>query len=333
VAPSRFDECVRCIDRTCEIRDRELAADAVIPARAALLILRDPADLEELNTTYSEYFRESPPVRTTVVSELLGSALVEMSAIAVPVGATREVLHPAGGVKYPRPYSYIVRTDDLVFLSGLVSRRGSDDSLVTGSVAVQTATILDNATTLLKTAGVGLEDVVQSRVFIVDDVVFDAMNNTYRTYFPRDPPARAMAVARPLSRAYFVEMTFVATRGDKEVIGAVVSPSLPLSAAVRADGRVFLSGVMGNTDANMGDTAAQTREVLARIQRTLTSAGLSFDDVVDSTVYLTDLSRAAAMNQVYREFLPRAHPASLTVGTSLVSRNAMVEIMMTAVRR
>jgi 2-iminobutanoate/2-iminopropanoate deaminase len=135
-----------------------------------------------------------------------------------------------------------------------------------------------------------------------------------------------------MGKDYSVEMTFVATRGDKEVLGAVVAPSLPLSAAVRTGTRVFLSGVLGNTDVNMDDTAAQTREVMTRIQRTLSSAGLSFGDVVDSTVYLTRLSQFAAMNTVYREFFPSAPPARATVGTKLVSRNATVEIMMTAVR-
>jgi 2-iminobutanoate/2-iminopropanoate deaminase len=235
-------------------------------------------------------------------------------------------------MKSPRPYSYIVRTDDLVFLSGLVSRRGTDDALVPGGIAVQTKTILDNATTLLKTAGVGLESVVQSRVFITDDVVFDGMNDTYRTYFPQAPPARATAVARLMGSDFLVEVTLVATRGEKEVIGPVVSPSLPLSTAVRAGHRVFLSGVLGNTDANMGDITAQTKEVMTRIQRTLATAGVSFADVADSTVYLTDLSQFAAMNGVYRESFKDAPPARATIGTRLVSRNALVEILMTAVR-
>ncbi len=320
----------RILDRLGEVL--EAAGSSLAHAVSVSVFLQDPADFEALNTTYREYFQDSPPTRTTVVADLLDGALVQISAIAVPIGATREVLHPAGWMKSPRPYSYIVRTDDLVFLSGLVSRRGSDDTLVPGSVGVQTTTILRNAATLLRTAGVSLGDVVQSRVFVTDDVVFDTMNNTYRTFFPEAPPARATSVARLMGHDYFVEITLVATRGDKEVIGPVVSPTLPLSSAVRAGNRVFLSGVTGNTDANMRDSAAQTREVMTRIGRTLTSAGMSFADVVDSTVYLTDLTRMAAVNDVYREFFPSAPPARATVGTRLVSRNATVEILMTAVR-
>jgi 2-iminobutanoate/2-iminopropanoate deaminase len=327
--PDVASQTRRILDRMTEIL--EAAGSSLGQTVSVSVFLKNPGDFEALNATYREYFRESPPVRTTVVADLLNGALVEIAAIAVPKGATREVLHPAGWVTSPRPYSYIVRTDDLVFLSGLVSRRGTDDALVPGSVDVQTTTILDNAATLLKTAGVGMEDVVQSRVFITDEALFAPMNDAYRAYFPKAPPARATAVARLMGSDLLVEMTLVATRGEKEVIGAAAA-GVPLSTAVRAGHRVFLSGVLGNTAANMGDPAAQTREVMTRISRTLTAAGLSFADVADSTVYLTDLTQFAAMNGVYREFFPSAPPARATVGTRLVSRNAVVEIMMTAVR-
>ncbi len=330
VGPDVASQTRKILDRMGEIL---AAADTSLSQTVSVSVfLKHAADFEAMNAAYRTYFPEAPPTRTTVVADLLNGALVEIAAIAVPRGATREVLHPSGWVKSPRPYSTIVRTDDLVFLSGLVSRRGTDDAPVPGSIAVQTKTILDNAATLLKTAGVGFENVVQSRVFVIDDVMFDGMNDVYRTYFPKEPPARATAVAQLVGNSSFVEITLVATRGSKEVVGPVVSPSLPLSTAVRAGNRVFLSGVLGNTDANMGDPAAQTREVLTRIQRTLTSEGLSFANVVDSTVYLPDLTHFATMNGVYREFVPTAPPARATVGAKLVSRNALVEILMTAVR-
>jgi 2-iminobutanoate/2-iminopropanoate deaminase len=330
VGPDVASQTKRIRDRLKEIL--EASGSSLAQTVSVAVFLKNPADFEALNATYREYFRESPPTRTTVVTDLLNGALVEISAIALPNGAKREVLIPDGWMKSPRPYSFIIRTDDLVFLSGLISRRGADDSFVPGSIDVQAKTILDNATTLLKTAGVSLEQVVQSRVFITSDSLFDGMNNTYRTYFSKAPPARATAVASLMGADYLVEMTLVATRGQKEVIGPVVSPSLPLSSAVRAGNRVFLSGVLGNTDANIGDIAAQTKEVMTRIGRTLTQAGLTFAHVADSTVYMTDLSQFAGMNGVYRESFPSAPPARATIGTKLVSQNAVVEILMTAAR-
>ena len=330
VGPDVASQTKRILDRLKEVL--EASGSSLAQTVSVSVFLKNPGDFEALNTTYREYFKESPPTRTTVVTDLLNGALVEISAIALPNGAAREALIPAGWMKSPRPYSYIIRTDDLVFLSGLISRKPADDTFVPGDIAAQSKTILDNATALLKTAGVGLDQVVQSRVFITDETLFNGMNDAYRTYFPKDPPARATAVSQLLGADYLVEMTMVATRGKKEVIGPVVSPSIPLSTAIRAGNRIFLSGVLGNTDANVGDVTAQTKEVLTRINRTLTLAGLTFGDVADSTVYLTDLSHFGAMNDVYRQSFTREPPARATIGTKLVSRNALVEILMTAVR-
>jgi len=228
--------------------------------------------------------------------------------------------------------SYIVRTGDLVFLSGLVSRRGTDDQVVVGSAKEQTKTILDNAATLLRTAGLTLEDVVAARVFITDDLYFEDMNEVYRTYFPRKPPARATAVVGLMGVDSKIEITLIASVSPKTALGPQVAPTLPLSTAVRTGSLTFLSGVLGNTDANAGDLPAQTREVLTRIGRTLNAEGLAMSDVVDSTVYMTDVTQHAKMNDVYKEFFLTEPPARTTVGTRLVSKGGLVEILMTAVK-
>jgi 2-iminobutanoate/2-iminopropanoate deaminase len=220
-----------------------------------------------------------------------------------------------------------------VFLAGLVSRRGADDSLVPGSINIQTRTILDNAGVLLKTAGLSYADVVASRVFLTDDTYFEAMNNEYRQYFSEAPPARATAVTDLMGLESMVEITLIATAGRKEVLGASVSPSLPLSPAVRSGDLVFLSGVLGNTSANADDVAAQTRETMARIGRTLEGVGLSFRHVVDSTIYLPDLWNQKKVDDIYREFFAVEPPARTSVGARLVTRAGLIEMMMTAVGR
>ena len=296
--------------------------------------LRHSSDFQAMNETYRESFADKAPTRTTVVTDLAGGALISMSAIAVPQGAPREVLHPAGWVKSPRPYSYIVRAGGLVFFSGLVSRRGVDDTTVPGPASTQTRTILDNAGVLLKTAGLTYADVVAARVFLTDDTYFEAMNDEYRTYFPSEPPARATAVTGLMGLDSTVEITLVATTGrNKEVLGASVAPSLPLSSAVRAGDVVFLSGVLGNTEANATDVSAQTRETMTRIGRMLDGAGLSFKHVVDATVYLPDLWHQSKVDSIYREFFPSDPPARTSVGARLVARTGLIEIMMTATGR
>src|SRR4029453_14646852 len=94
------------------------------------------------------------PTRTTIVCEIpTPGVMVEMSVVAVPDGTERRVVHPGDWVSSPSPYSYAMKSGDTVFLSGLVSRNGRDNSVVTGSVGEQTRVILDNAGDLLRAAG------------------------------------------------------------------------------------------------------------------------------------------------------------------------------------
>jgi len=323
-------ETRRVLDRLKEVL--ESAGSSLEQAVCINVYLKHAGDFDAMNGAYREYFAKDAPTRTTVVTDLIGGPLIEVSAVALPAGAPREALHPAGWAKAPRPYSTIVRGGGLVFLSGLVSRRGSDDQIVPGPVAVQTRTILDNAGVLLKTAGLGFDDVVAARVFLSDDSFFEAMNNEYRRYFPTAPPARATAVTGLVGSDFQVEITLVASETGKQPIGPLLSPTLPVSTAIRAGNRIFLSGVVGNTGVNHDDVAAQTREAFTRLGNTLKSADASFADVVDSTIYLPDMFQQHKVDDVFREIFPTDPPARALVGARLVARDSQVEVLLTAVK-
>ncbi|HEX5071213.1 MAG TPA: RidA family protein [Vicinamibacterales bacterium] len=308
----------------------EASGSSLAQAVSVNVFLRQSSDFEAMNAAYRETFAEKPPVRTTVAVSLPGRASVMMSAIAVPNGAPREVMHPAGWMKSPRPYSYIVRAAGFVFLSGLVSRRGTDDQVVPGPASVQTSTVLDNAGILLKTAGLTYADVVSARVFLVDDTYFEAMNDEYRRYFTTEPPARATAITGLMGPDATVEISFIAAENGKQVIGPAVAPSLPLSTAVRANDLLFLSGVLGNTDANAGDVAGQAGEIFNRIGRTLEGMGLSFNHVVDNLVYLPDVWQLPKFEARAKEIFSRDTPARTVVGARLATRAGLIEMMMTA---
>jgi 2-iminobutanoate/2-iminopropanoate deaminase len=131
---------------------------------------------------------------------------------------------------------------------------------------------------------------------------------------------------------YVVEITMVASSAKREAITAGRPANPNLSPAIRAGNHVYVSGMLGNTPETKGDTAAQTRETLARIRSTLEAAGCTPADVVDSIVYLTDLQNFAAMNGPYREFFQKDFPARATVQSGLVAPDGLVEIMFTAVK-
>jgi len=295
--------------------------------------LKSASDFAAMNTAYAQVFGAAPPTRTTFVAWLRGSTLIEISAVAVLNGAYREALQPVGWAKSPRPYSYIIKTDDLVFFSGLVSRRGTDDATVPGTVKTQTQTILDNAGTLLETAGLTYDDVVASKVYITSPYDFQDMNDIYASYFPKNAPARGTAVVELMSVDASVEITMLASRQPKTVIGGQAANGLPVSLGMQAGPRVWLSAVIGDTDKHAGKVAEQTRDAFEHLHSTLKLAGLGFSDVVETTVYMRDTFELPALDTVFREIFPKNPPARSVSGARLVVEPGLVEILATAVRK
>jgi enamine deaminase RidA (YjgF/YER057c/UK114 family) len=163
------------------------------------------------------------------------------------------------------------------------------------------------------------------------------MNEAYRKYFPTDPPARATVKAALTSSDFKVEITLLAVKSAGRRVfttpkadGTPGQPNPNLSSAVRAGDRLYVSGMLGNTEANRGNALAQTRETFARIGRTLTAAGFGWGDVVDGVVYLTDATHFPALNEAYREVFSRDFPTRATVITGLVAPDGLVEIMFVA---
>jgi 2-iminobutanoate/2-iminopropanoate deaminase len=313
---------------------RLVAAGSSLEQVASVTVyLKSAGDFAAMNDAYRPYWPKDPPTRTTVIADLvLPDALVEIALIAVPNGAERVVIHPADWQRSPNPYSYAIRTGDTLFLSGLVSRNGRDNSVVQGDVPAQTRVVLESAGELLTAAGMTHADVVSARVFLPDVATFDQMNQEYRKYFPSSPPVRATVRAGLAGPQYLVEMTLIASSAPRVVVEPDANRNPNLSTAIVAGRRVYLSGMLGNRPDNADDAGAQTTETLARIRRALEAAGCSPADVVDSLVYLSDLGAYAAMNDAYRAFFRTAFPARATVRSGLFAPDGLVEIMMTAVK-
>ncbi|MGA2262170.1 MAG: RidA family protein, partial [Acidobacteriota bacterium] len=309
-------------------------------AVAVSVYLRDISDFPNMNEVYQGCWPKDPPARTTVAANLaMPEALIEISMIAVPDGAERQVILPDGWVKSPNPYSYGIRSGDTMYLSGLLARSGKDNSFIAGDIKVQTKAVMDNAGEILKAGGMTYADVAGTRIYITDTATFQDMNAAYRTYFPKDPPARATVKTGLMSPQAVVEISLVAVKGGvREAInppnpdGSPAQPNPNLSSAIRVGNHLFLSGTLGNDASNRGDAAAQTRATLSRVGRTLKLAGFDWTDVVDSTVYITDMKNMNAMNEAYREVFKNDPPARVAAETGLVSPDALVEIMFMAVK-
>ncbi len=125
----------------------------------------------------------------------------------------------------------------------------------------------------------------------------------------------------------------------KEIIATERAPKAigPYSQGVKAGGFVFLSGqialdpVTGELCA--GDVVAQTEQVMENVGAVLAAAGLTFEDVVKSTIFLASLADFARVNEVYGRRFPVNPPARSTLEVQGLPRGALVEIEVIAQTR
>lgn len=234
----------------------------------ATVMLQNAADFPALDQVYRQQFTGEPPARTAIMGEMVrAGALVEIQVTAVPNGAERKAILPAGWMKPTSPYTYAIQSGDTLYLSGLVSRNGADNSQVPGDIATQVKTIMDNAGAILKAAGMSYGDLVAGHVALKDMKLFAPMNDAYRVYWEKDRPARVSCEVSPPG-TYDVEITFVAIKGSspRDVIIPARADGTPgqagpnYSPAIRVGNRLFVSGGTGTTDANKGDMKTQTSE-------------------------------------------------------------------------
>ena len=112
------------------------------------------------------------------------------------------------------PYSQGIRTGELVFTAGQVGADPSTGELADG-VAAQADRALRNLTAILDAAGVSLDRVVKTTIFLTDVADFAAVNEVYATFVGDPPPARATVEVRGLPRAALVEIDAVAYVGGR----------------------------------------------------------------------------------------------------------------------
>lgn len=104
----------------------------------------------------------------------------------------------------------------------------------------------------------------------------------------------------------------------------------PYSQAVKAGRLIFLSGQIPIDPATgepvTGSIAGQARQVLSNLRMVMEQAGGCLDDVVKTTVYMTDLAKFGEVNEVYAGFFNRPFPARATVEVSGLPKGVGVEI-------
>ena len=121
----------------------------------------------------------------------------------------------------------------------------------------------------------------------------------------------------------------------KKVISTKDAPQAigPYSQAIEANGFLFISGQLGVTPSGEfagADVKSQAQRSLQNLQAILSEAGLGFENVVKTTIFLADIADFAAVNEIYADFFKEPYPARSTVAVKTLPKGGLVEIELIA---
>ncbi|MDF7817293.1 RidA family protein [Runella sp. MFBS21] len=125
---------------------------------------------------------------------------------------------------------------------------------------------------------------------------------------------------------------------QKKVIQTEQAPAPigPYSQAVEANGMVFVAGQIGlNPQTRQlvaGGVEAETAQIMDNIKAILKAANLSLADIVNTTIYVKDLTYFSKINEIYGKYFEGNFPARATVGVNNLPGGAALEIAVVAVR-
>ncbi|MCC7402002.1 MAG: RidA family protein [Chitinophagaceae bacterium] len=125
---------------------------------------------------------------------------------------------------------------------------------------------------------------------------------------------------------------------EKNIINTPAAPAPigPYNQAVQSGDFLFISGQIcidpASGDLKNKDIAEETHQVMHNLKAILQAAGMSFNNVVKTTIFITDMKRFAEINEVYGKYFAENFPARETVQVSALPKFVSVEISMIAAK-
>lgn len=273
--------------------------------------LTDIASAPALDAVYASYFPGRPPARAVLgVAGLPGGSVV-INAVAVVEASGVAAVNVGGESR--TGYSAGVVTAEGLFLSSIPAQPGPPETRV--------ARALDAFESVAKAAGLGLEHVVFVNPYLTEAISYRELNEAYAKRFEfGNTPARATIFVSSLP-AGEITFTGVAARRleDRQAVRPKnMAPSPTASPCVFAGDAYFCSAKSGfipgpSSGIYAGDVQGQLRQTMRNLLDGLEEAGLSFGDVVSTTIYLDDLADAEKLDAVYGEYFEAPGPARTVV--------------------
>jgi reactive intermediate/imine deaminase len=282
--------------------------------------LEDISHYEEVNRVFAGYFGKTPPARAVLGVARVPDSPIQINAIAVRNLAEKRAVYPPN-FKPDNSIAPGILTHDRLFVSAMT---GSNPA--TGKVpddpAMQVDLALDGMQAVLKAAGLDFSHMVFVNPYLTAEIPTRVMNERYARRFEfGNTPGRATIQVSSLPGGARIEYTGVAVRDLKQrqaVRPKNMAPSPTASPCVFAGDTLFCSAKSGFIPGPHGGeyattTPHQLRQTMRNLLDNLEEAGMSFDEVVATNVYLDNLQDASAFDEVYTQYFGSVMPARTTV--------------------
>ena len=317
--PSNFGEQVKQ-----SLQNIELILQAAGLSREHLVYvqvyLADMGKYDELNHAFGEYFGKSQPARAVLGVARISESAIQINAVAVHSLEDKKPVYPqnykADGSAPPG-----MLTHDRLFVSSMAGVDPATNK-VPDDPGSQVDIALDRMEAVLKAAGLDFANMVFVNPYLTAQIPARVMNERYARRFEfGNTPARATIQVSSLPGGAHIEYTGVAVRDlaqRKAVRPKNMPPSPTASPCVFAGDTLYCSAKDGFIPGAHGGVYATTtphqlRQTMRNQLDNLEEAGMSFDEVVATNVYLDDLSDLPQFDKVYGQYIGPVLPARTTV--------------------
>lgn len=282
--------------------------------------LEDMSKYDEMNKAFAEYFGPSQPARAVLGVARTSESPVEINAVAVRSLADKKPVYPPD-YKPTNSAPPGMLTHDRLFVS---SMPGSDpaNGKVPDDPALQVDLALDRMESVLKAAGLDFRNMVFVNPYLTAEISMRVMNERYARRFEfGNTPARATIEVSSLPGGAHIEYTGVAVRDLKQrkaIRPKNMPPSPTASPCVFAGNTLYCSAKDGFIPGPHGGiyattTQHQLRQSMRNQLDNLEEAGLTWDQVVSTNVYLDNLADTSGFDEVYVQYFGSVPPARTTV--------------------
>jgi len=256
---------------------------------------------------------------------------------AAAMAVERKAIVPSNGPKPVGPYTPGILAGEFLYVSGQGAR--TPEGTFAADAEGRVRQCLNNVKAIVEAAGLTMEHIVYSQVYLHSSTSYEAMNKVWNEFFPKNPPARATLGVHRMPTETPVEITVVAITDlskKKAVIPSGYPKTANIAPGMMAGDRLYLSGFLGR-DVNSGkipDTIeAQVQLALDRMKQVLTAAGMDFRHMVFVNPYLTSAVPSNVMNRIYaRHFEFGNTPARATIQVAFLPHGANIEFTGVAIK-